>query len=80
MDEAVTRLIGNVGFPIGAFLMLYRLVTGTLAENTRAVQELRAAVTELRAALVQAAGGKVPKQDASTDKSFWMKDEPPAVG
>jgi|GEM_PF-1851806 hypothetical protein len=55
MDEVVVRLIGNVGFPIAAFLMMYRLVAVTLAENTHALQELRAAVEELRAALAAGA-------------------------
>ncbi|MGQ9698495.1 MAG: hypothetical protein ACUVRO_10955 [Armatimonadota bacterium] len=59
MEDTITRLIANVGFPIAAFLMMYRLVTETLAENTRAVQELRTAVDELRTALAKT-GGTVP--------------------
>lgn len=33
-------MISNVGFPIAAFLLMYRLATETIKENTRAVQDL----------------------------------------
>lgn len=33
-------MVSNVGFPIAAFLLMYRLATQTIKENTRAVQDL----------------------------------------
>jgi len=37
----VTNLISNVGFPITAFLLMYRMARQTIKENTEALQELR---------------------------------------
>jgi hypothetical protein len=33
-------MISNVGFPIAAFLLMYRLATKTMRENTEAIQSL----------------------------------------
>lgn len=40
-------LIGTVGFPAAAFLLMYRLVDNTIDQNTQAIQESRAAIQEL---------------------------------
>jgi len=36
----VTSMISNVGFPIAAFLLMYRLATTTMRDNTEAIQNL----------------------------------------
>lgn len=36
----VMGMISNVGFPIAAFLLMYRMATKTIEENTRALQDL----------------------------------------
>jgi len=38
--EAFTSMVANVGFPIAAFFMMYRLATSTIRENTAAIHEL----------------------------------------
>lgn len=50
--EIVTA-IRDVGFPAAAFVMLFTLVRTTLAENTRAIQELVQTIRELNAHLVR---------------------------
>jgi len=37
-------LVGSVGFPIGAFLLMYSFATKTLKENTAAIRDLCIAV------------------------------------
>jgi hypothetical protein len=39
--DMFTQMIANVGFPIAAFVMMYRLATSTIRENTQALQELK---------------------------------------
>jgi hypothetical protein len=39
--DMFVNMIANVGFPIAAFVMMYRLATSTIRENTEALQELR---------------------------------------
>jgi hypothetical protein len=34
-------MVSNVGFPIAAFLLMYRLATKTMKENTEAIRDLR---------------------------------------
>ena len=46
--EDLTQLIGNVGFPIAAFMMMYYMCNTTLKENTRAVVECTKLIHKLR--------------------------------
>jgi len=39
--EPYVGLISNVGFPIAAFVMMYRLARNTIKENTEALQDLK---------------------------------------
>ena len=39
--EAVSQLIGSVGFPIVAFLLMFQLARSTIKENTTALRGLR---------------------------------------
>jgi len=39
--DMFTQMIANVGFPIAAFIMMYRLATSTIKENTQALQDLK---------------------------------------
>lgn len=41
VDPSVVQLINNVGFPIVAFLLMYRLATNTIKENTEALKNLK---------------------------------------
>jgi len=36
----MVSMISNVGFPIAAFLLMYRLATVTMKENTEAIKNL----------------------------------------
>ena len=47
MDD-LSQLIGNVGFPIAAFIMMYYMCNSTLKENTRAVVECTKLIHKLR--------------------------------
>lgn len=40
MEGEAINLISNVGFPIGAFLLMWIFATKTLKENTSAIREL----------------------------------------
>ena len=40
MENEVVALISNVGFPIGAFILMWVFATKTLKENTSAIKEL----------------------------------------
>lgn len=44
-------LVANLGFPIAAYLLMYRLVKETIRENTRSLAELRASVDSLETAV-----------------------------
>lgn len=46
--EAWTTLVSNVGFPIAAFVMMYRLAHRTIKENTEALQDLRSELSNLK--------------------------------
>lgn len=39
--EDAINLISNVGFPIGAFIMMYYFAHKTLKDNTQALKELK---------------------------------------
>ena len=36
----MVSMISNVGFPIAAFLLMYRMATSTMKENTEAIKNL----------------------------------------
>lgn len=40
METEIVNLISNVGFPIGAFLLMWVFATKTLKENTNTIKEL----------------------------------------
>jgi len=40
MEELIIQLISNVGFPIVAFLLMYRLTQTTIKDNTKAINNL----------------------------------------
>lgn len=40
-------MISNVGFPIAAFMLMYRLVNKTIAENTQALRDLQDKIEQL---------------------------------
>lgn len=46
----ITGLISNVGFPIAAFLLMYRLADKTIKENTTALKDLKDQITRLKSA------------------------------
>jgi len=48
MDNSVVSLISNVGFPIAAFLLMFRLTTKTIKENTEALKQLKESVIKLK--------------------------------
>lgn len=39
------NVIQNVGFPIAAFILMWKFATVTLKENTRAIKDLTIALT-----------------------------------
>jgi len=39
--DMFVNMVSNVGFPIAAFLLMYRLATQTISENTEALQDLK---------------------------------------
>jgi len=45
-DQFVT-LAQQAGFPVVAFMLMYKLATDTIKENTAAIQKLNEAVTRL---------------------------------
>jgi len=45
--ESITEFISNVGFPILAFLLMYRMANSTIKENTIALTELKKAIERL---------------------------------
>lgn len=40
IEMEILDVISNVGFPIGAFLLMWSFATKTLKENTQAIKEL----------------------------------------
>lgn len=40
-NDAAISAISTVGFPIVAFILMYRFATETVKENTEAIRELR---------------------------------------
>lgn len=46
--EDLSQLIGNVGFPIAAFVMMYYMCNSTLKENTRAIVECTKLLHKIR--------------------------------
>ena len=40
MEQEIMNMISNVGFPIGAFMLMWIFATKTLKENTAAIREL----------------------------------------
>ena len=40
IEEEIINGIGNFGFPIGAFLLMWQFATKTLKENTNAIRDL----------------------------------------
>lgn len=50
--DAIT-FIKEIGFPAAAFVMLYALFRTTLAENTRALQELSHTIREVKGLLLR---------------------------
>lgn len=49
--DPITQWVGNVGFPIAAYLLMHRLVTTTLDRHTQAIQAVSAAMEDLREAV-----------------------------
>jgi hypothetical protein len=39
--EQFAGMISNVGFPMAAFYLMYRMATNTISENTAAINNLR---------------------------------------
>ncbi|MBW3624754.1 MAG: YvrJ family protein [Armatimonadetes bacterium] len=48
MEDPVTQWFSNLGFPIAAYLLMYRLVTTTLDRHTQAITEVVVAMKDLR--------------------------------
>ena len=40
VEEIIMQSIGDFGFPIGAFLLMWQFATRTLKENTKAITDL----------------------------------------
>jgi hypothetical protein len=51
MERDMIALLSNVGFPVVAYLLMYRMVTSTLQENTKAIATMSQVLQELRSAL-----------------------------
>ena len=49
--DPFSEWLGNLGFPIAAYLLMYRLVTSTLDRNTQAIQTVSTAMNDLRDAV-----------------------------
>jgi len=45
--EQATTLISNVGFPITAFLLMYRMTRQTIKENTETLRDLQNEIQNL---------------------------------
>ena len=47
MEEYIT-IINTVGFPIFAFVLMWRLANETIKDNTKAIMELREFIKEMK--------------------------------
>lgn len=47
MDEYIT-FINTIGFPIFAFVLMWRLANETIKDNTNAIMELREFIKEMK--------------------------------
>jgi len=41
ISQNITQMISTVGFPIVAYLLMYKMAKDTIKENTRTLQELQ---------------------------------------
>lgn len=46
--ETLINLISNVGFPICAFLLIYKQSNDVIKENTKAISELKTEIAKLK--------------------------------
>lgn len=46
--ETFIQLISNVGFPICAFLLMYKQSNDVIKENTQVIMELKAEIANLK--------------------------------
>lgn len=46
--DVVIQLISNVGFPICAFLLMYKQSNDVIKENTVAIAELKAEIAKMK--------------------------------
>ena len=46
--ETIIQLISNVGFPICAFLLMYKQSNDVIKENTIAIAELRSEIAKMK--------------------------------
>lgn len=53
--EPLSQLVGEMGFPIVAYLLMFRMVTTTMDRNTEAIRAMSDAVRELRDAVTRLA-------------------------
>ncbi len=58
--DPLSQWVGNLGFPIAAYLLMYRLVTSTLDRNTQAIHTVSAAMNDLRDAVKETGPGQGP--------------------
>lgn len=47
----LTRLVSNLGFPIFAFMLMYKLVDQTIKENTKALADISKTMESMKAML-----------------------------
>ena len=47
IEEQLVGLLANVGFPAFAFILMYKMATDTIKENTTAISKLTEAVVRL---------------------------------
>jgi len=47
MENDIVSLLSNVGFPAFAFILMYKMATDTIRENTAAIGKLNEAVVRL---------------------------------
>ena len=46
--DPISDWVGNLGFPVAAYLLMYRLVTTTLDRNTQAISSMDRTMQDLR--------------------------------
>lgn len=46
--DTLIQLISNVGFPICAFLLMYKQSNDVIKENTKAIAELKSEIANLK--------------------------------